>query len=32
MYHTLAHIDHCLTELGDVSEPVANLDAIEFAP
>src|SRR5258708_25845609 len=30
-YHTLTHIEHCVTELGDVSEPATNLDTIEFA-
>ena len=30
-YHTLAHVEHCLTELADVSAAATNLDAIEFA-
>jgi len=30
-YHTLAHIEHCLTEFAEVSEAAANPDAIEFA-
>lgn len=30
-YHTLEHIEHCLTELETVSNPAADLKAIEFA-
>lgn len=30
-YHTLAHIEHCLSEFAIVSEEATNPDAIEFA-
>ena len=30
-YHTLAHIEHCLSEFAIVSEAATNPDAIEFA-
>jgi predicted metal-dependent HD superfamily phosphohydrolase len=30
-YHNLSHIEQCLTEFGEFSEPASNRDAIEFA-